>query len=119
MLEKHLGRHAPNEVSPFTALNTAFDSGRRVLPCRRQTSICPPSAPGLRDHSIGGRERDPSPQPVVVESGARASMVESYVTLAEGESYWNNAVTEVVPAPTHGWSTPGFSARASGLTTLA
>jgi Fe-S cluster assembly protein SufD len=33
---------------------------------------------------------------LVVEAGARASVIESYVTLAEGANYWTNAVTEVV-----------------------
>jgi Fe-S cluster assembly protein SufD len=32
----------------------------------------------------------------VVERGARAAVVESYVSLASGSSYWTNTVTEVV-----------------------
>ena len=32
---------------------------------------------------------------IVVERGARASIIESYVTLAPGQSYWTNPVTEV------------------------
>jgi Fe-S cluster assembly protein SufD len=35
---------------------------------------------------------------VVVERGARASIIESYVTLAPGQAYWNNPVTEVAVA---------------------
>jgi len=35
---------------------------------------------------------------IVVERGARASVIESYVTLAEGEAYWTNPVTEVAAA---------------------
>jgi Fe-S cluster assembly protein SufD len=31
----------------------------------------------------------------VVERGARASVIESYVTLADGQAYWTNPVTEV------------------------
>jgi Fe-S cluster assembly protein SufD len=33
---------------------------------------------------------------IVVEAGARASVIESYVTLAPAGTYWTNAVTEVV-----------------------
>jgi Fe-S cluster assembly protein SufD len=33
---------------------------------------------------------------IVVGAGSRASIIESYVTLAEGTSYWTNAVTEVL-----------------------
>ena len=33
---------------------------------------------------------------IVVERGARASVIESYVTLAPGAVYWSNPVTEVV-----------------------
>jgi Fe-S cluster assembly protein SufD len=33
---------------------------------------------------------------IVVEPGARASVIESYVTLAPAGTYWTNAVTEVV-----------------------
>jgi Fe-S cluster assembly protein SufD len=32
---------------------------------------------------------------IVVERGARAAVIESYVTLAPGETYWTNPVTEV------------------------
>jgi Fe-S cluster assembly protein SufD len=35
----------------------------------------------------------------VVERGARASIIESYVTLAPGQSYWTNPVTEVWTGP--------------------
>ena len=35
---------------------------------------------------------------IVVERGARASIIESYVTLAPGQGYWTNPVTEVAVA---------------------
>ena len=85
--ETHLARHAPVEGSPFTALNTAF------VPRRRRSCTCPPAptSPGRCTWSSS-----PPPRPagsvthprnlIVVERGARASVIESYVTLAEGES---------------------------------
>ena len=96
MLEKHLARHAPVEASPFTALSTAFmrDGGFVHVPAGVDLTrpvhllfVATGDAEGTVTHPRNL---------IVVEAGARASIVESYVTLGEGASYWTNAVTEVV-----------------------
>jgi len=96
MLEKHLARHASIESSPFTALSTAFmrDGGFLHVPPNTDLTrpvhlifVTTPEAAGSVTHPRNL---------VVIERGARASVIESYVSLAEGVTYWTNAVTEVV-----------------------
>ncbi len=96
ILEKHLACHAPVESSAFTALSTAFmrDGGFLHVPANTDLSrpvhlvfVSTPDAAGTVTHPRNL---------IVLERGARASVIESYVTLAEGVSYWTNAVTEVV-----------------------
>jgi len=96
LLEKHLARHASIETSPFTALSTAFmrDGGFLHVPADTDLThpvhlifVTTPEAAGSVTHPRNL---------VVIERGARASVIESYVSLAEGVSYWTNAVTEVV-----------------------
>ncbi|MEO7987508.1 MAG: Fe-S cluster assembly protein SufD [Gemmatimonadales bacterium] len=96
LLEQHLTRHAPVEGSPFTALNTAFlrDGGVVHVPAGLDLArpvhllfVSTPEAAGTVAHPRNL---------IVVERGARASVIESYVSLAEGLTYWTNPVTEVV-----------------------
>jgi len=96
LLEKHLARHASIETSPFTALSTAFmrDGGFLHVPADTDLThpvhlifVTTPEAAGSVTHPRNL---------VVIERGARASVIESYVSLAEGVSYWTNAVTEVI-----------------------
>ncbi len=95
LLETHLGRHAPAETSPFTALNTASfrDGGLGHVPAGVELPhpvhflyVTTPDAAGTVTHPRNL---------IVVGRGARASVIESYVTLAPGEVYWTNPVTEV------------------------
>jgi Fe-S cluster assembly protein SufD len=95
LLETHLGRHAPAETSPFTALNTASfrDGGLVHVPAGVELPhpvhflyVTTPDAAGTVTHPRNL---------IVVERGARAAVIESYVTLAPGEVYWTNPVTEV------------------------
>ena len=96
MLEKHLARHASIESSPFTALSTAFmrDGGFLHVPANtdlpRPVHLVFVTTPEAAGNVTYPRNL------VVIEQGARASVIESYVSLAEGASYWTNAVTEVV-----------------------
>jgi Fe-S cluster assembly protein SufD len=97
-LESHLTRHAPVGGSPFTALNTAFLAEGGVVQIQAGVDltdpvhllfVTTPDAAGSVSH----------PRTVlVVERGARASVIESYVTLAPGQVYWTNPVTEVAVA---------------------
>lgn len=96
MLEKHLARHASIESSPFTALSTAFMRDGGFLHVPADTDLTRPV------HLVFVTTRDATGSVahprnlIVIERGARASVIESYVSLAEGASYWTNAVTEVV-----------------------
>ncbi len=95
MLEKHLTRHAPIEGSPFTALNTAFlrDGGLVYIPAGIDLPL-PVHLVFVTTAAATGTVTHPR-NLIVVERGSRASVIESYVTLAPGTSYWTNPVTEV------------------------
>jgi Fe-S cluster assembly protein SufD len=94
-LEQHLGRHIDVGDSAFAALNTAQmkDGGFVYVPANVELDrpvnlvfVTTPDAAGTVTH----------PRTlIVVERGARASVVESYVTLAGDARYWTNPVTEV------------------------
>ena len=96
LLEKHLARHAPIESSPFTALSTAFmrDGGFLYVPANTDLAR-PVHLVFVATDEAAGTVTHPR-NLIIVERGARASVIESYVTLAPGSTYWTNAVTEVV-----------------------
>jgi Fe-S cluster assembly protein SufD len=96
LLERHLARHASIESSPFTALSTAFmrDGGFLHVPANTDLTR-PVHLVFVSTRDAAGSVSHPR-NLLVIESGARASVIESYVSLAEGASYWTNAVTEVV-----------------------
>ena len=95
-LEKHLARHAPVGASPFTALSTAFmrDGGFVYLPANIDLTR-PIHLIFVATADAAGTVSYPR-NLVIVGAGSRASVIESYVSLAEGTAYWTNAVTEVV-----------------------
>jgi Fe-S cluster assembly protein SufD len=91
----HLAHYAPYQASPFAALNTAFlaDGGFVYVPAgveldRPIELVFAASASG--DPAVSHPR-----SLVVVERGAKATVVESYLALNDG-LYWTNAVTEVV-----------------------
>lgn len=95
LMEPHLGRHALAETTPFAALNQAFakDGAVVVVPAGVELAdpihlvfVAAPDAAGTVTHPRNL---------LVVERGARAAVVESYVTLAGEASYFTNTVTEV------------------------
>jgi Fe-S cluster assembly protein SufD len=98
VLQAHLARHAPIEWSPFTALNTAgFRDGGLVhvpagLDLERPVHFVFVTTPDAEGIAIHPRNL------IVIERGARASVIESYVTLAPDGIYWTNPVTEVAAA---------------------
>jgi len=95
LLERHLTRHAPVEGSPFTAVNTAlFREGGLVHVPANVDLDQPVHLLFVSTVAAGGSVTHPR-NLLVVERGARASVIESYVTLAPGQSYWSNPVTEV------------------------
>jgi Fe-S cluster assembly protein SufD len=97
-LKAHLTRHAPTDGSPFTALNTAgFRDGGLVhvpagLDLERPVHFVFVTTPDAEGTAIHPRNL------IVVERGSRASVIESYVTLAPDVVYWTNPVTEVAAA---------------------
>ena len=94
-LRHHLTRHAPVEGSPFTALNTAFLGEGGVVQVGAGVDLATPvHLLFVTTAEAGGTVAHPR-NLVVVERGARVSVIESYVTLAPGQSYWTNPVTEV------------------------
>jgi Fe-S cluster assembly protein SufD len=95
LLHAHLTRHAPVEGSPFTALNTAFLAEGGVVHVGADVDLAAPvHLLFVTTAEAGGTVAHPR-NVIVVERGARASIIESYVTLAPGQSYWTNPVTEV------------------------
>jgi Fe-S cluster assembly protein SufD len=95
-VEAHLGRHAPNTSSPFTALSTAFMREGGFVHVPANTDVTRPMhLVFVTTGEAAGSVSHPR-NLIVVEPGARASVIESYVTLTPAGTYWTNAVTEVV-----------------------
>jgi len=96
LLERHLTRHAAPETTPFAALNTAFMRDGALVHVPAGTTLEQPvHLVFVTSPDAAGAVAHPR-NLVVVERDGRASVVESYVTLAEGATYLTNAVTEVV-----------------------
>jgi Fe-S cluster assembly protein SufD len=96
VLQAHLGRHAAIETSPFTALSTAFlRDGGFVHVSADEESAQPIHLVFVTTDGAAGAVMHPR-NIIVLERGSKASVVESYVTLGSGATYWTNAVTEVV-----------------------
>ncbi len=95
LLRDHLTRHAPTDASGFTALNTASftDGGLVYVPAGtdldRPVHLIFVTTSAAADAAMHLRNL------LVVERGARANVIESYVTLAPGTRYLANLVTEV------------------------
>lgn len=96
LLQRHLARHAPIDGSPFTALSTAFMSDGSFVHVPRNVELARPIHLMFVTTSKAAGAVTHTRNLLVIDPGARASVIESYVTLAEGGSYWTNAVTEVV-----------------------
>ena len=95
LLQRHFARYARIEENPFTALNTALfrDGGLVHVPAGVDLSL-PINLVFLTTREADGTVIHPR-NLIVVERNARASVIESYVTLAPGARYWTNPVTEV------------------------
>jgi Fe-S cluster assembly protein SufD len=95
LLQRHLARYARVDENPFTALNTACfrDGGFVYIPAGVDLPL-PVNLVFVTTSESAGAVTHPR-NLILVERNARASVVESYVTLAPGERYWTNPVTEV------------------------
>ena len=95
-LEQHLGRHVALDATPFVAWNTGQIADGAFVHVSARADLAHPvhllyvTAPGTAESAVYPRNL------VVVEREARASIIESYVTLAPSERYLTNVVTEVV-----------------------
>jgi Fe-S cluster assembly protein SufD len=95
MIEEHLAQHARIEKNPFVALNTGFLHDGVFVHVARTAAVEKPIHL-LFVSTVGDQPAVSHPRAlVVVDEGAQASIVESYVG-AEGGVYWTNSVTEIV-----------------------
>lgn len=95
LVEAHLGRHASIEASPFAALNTAMIRDGGVIHVAAGVELAQPiHLLYVATGDAAGSAVHPR-NLILVERGARAAVVESYVTAAPGTVYWTNPVTEV------------------------
>lgn len=95
LIEKYLGRHAPGEDNPFTALNTAFFHDGAFIYVPAGKTVAEPVH--LLFVSTSGQEGTTAlPRNlIVVEKGSKLTVIESFVSTANG-AYFTNAVDEVV-----------------------
>ncbi len=95
LLRKHLGHTAPAERDGFTALNAAFaGEGTLIHVGREMVTEVPVHLLHVTDESGAGVMSHPR-HVIVVEQHAKATVIESFVALAD-VPYFTNAVTEVM-----------------------
>ncbi len=94
LIQRHLSRYARPETTAFTALNTALMRDGAFVRVPAGTTLELPIHLLFVTAAGSGGVAHPR-NVVVVEPGARASVVESYVGLGSGAAYFTNAVTEV------------------------
>jgi Fe-S cluster assembly protein SufD len=94
LVRRHLGKYAPTQDRPFSALNTAFvQEGAFVRVPAKMAMVEPIQFLFL---TTGQKQIVTHPRNlVVVEREARVSIVETYASL-NPTPYWTNTVTEVV-----------------------
>ena len=96
LIERHLDRYVADGVNPFAALSTAFLDDGAFVYIGRDVQLDEPIQVVFLAHPGSGQPLVSHPRTlIIVEAGARASVVETYSSLDDGP-YWTNAVTEVV-----------------------
>jgi Fe-S cluster assembly protein SufD len=95
VIESHLGRYSTIDRSGFTALNTAFlKDGLFVHVPKGVEMQAPVHAIFVTDSTAAAGATHPR-NLIVVESGGRGAVIESYIGLTAA-NYFTNAVSEVV-----------------------
>ncbi len=95
LIESHLGKYSTIERDGFTALNTAFlKDGLFVHVPKNVEMQAPVHAIFVSDSRAAAGATHPR-NLIVIESGARGAVIESYVGLTPA-TYFTNAVSEVV-----------------------
>src|SRR5256885_5277001 len=101
LARRHLARYAPWQDSAFAALNTAFLADGAFVHVARDTALAQPlevlflATSGTAVTGAGGPTVSHPRSLFIVERGARATLMESYASIADGLQ-WTNAVTETV-----------------------
>jgi Fe-S cluster assembly protein SufD len=96
-IEPHLGQHAQVEKNPFVALNASFLRDGAYVHVPRGVIVEKP----IHLLYIATASRPVMSHPrtlIVIEEGASATIVETYVGGAN-QIYWTNAVTEIIAGP--------------------
>jgi Fe-S cluster assembly protein SufD len=99
-VERHLARYAQTADSPFTALSTAFFQDGGLVHVPKNVAVDQPIQLLFLTMPAQDRSVVHPRTLIVIDEGASATLIESYVGLDDG-SYWTNAVTE---APSPRWS---------------
>jgi Fe-S cluster assembly protein SufD len=97
LVEPHLARHAVIEATPFVALNTALMGDGAFVHVRAGADL---TRPVHLVYLTTADAADSAAYPrtlVLIDRGARAALIESYVTLGAAR-YFTNAVTEIAVA---------------------
>lgn len=95
LVEKHLSRQSPGGADSFSSLNTAFfQDGAFIHLAAGKTVEAPIHLLFISTAKETGATTHPR-NLVVAEKGSRATLLESYVSVADG-AYFTNAVTELV-----------------------
>jgi Fe-S cluster assembly protein SufD len=97
VLAERLGRIASYENAAFTALNTAFMNDGAVLEIAKDTDVEKPIHLLFVTDATAAKGMLHPRNLIVVGRNARATLVESYVSLSDA-TYLTNAVTEVAVA---------------------
>ncbi|MEO6907956.1 MAG: Fe-S cluster assembly protein SufD [Abditibacteriaceae bacterium] len=96
LLQAHLGRYANAEENAFVALNTAlFTDGAFI---HLQKNVVAPSPIHMLFVNTASLTATRVRNLVLLEAGAKAEVVESYVSLTD-DTYLTNVVTEIVAGP--------------------
>jgi Fe-S cluster assembly protein SufD len=95
LVEQYLGKIAAYEAHTFTALNTAFLDEGAVVHVSAETELARPIHLLFVTHPSEGPGMAQPRNLVVLDRFAKATVIESYAALEDGE-YFTNVVTEAV-----------------------
>src|SRR5579883_222419 len=95
LIEKHLGRYAQDPTNSFASLNNAFFQDGGFIHLQRGARVEHPiHLFFVTTRTEPGTTTNPRTL-VVAERGSKATVIESYVSVADGE-YFTNTATELV-----------------------
>lgn len=95
-LQKHLAKYANGKEDPFVTLNTALLDDGLVLHVEKNVSVDRPLYLLCVTSATEGAVITHPRNLIVAEAGSTATIIEDYVGLDDSETYFTNAVTELV-----------------------